>query len=141
MNTRYQIHSNINSADTNMNTIDVSMHAHNTRLQNRLSNLQENRTLNKDYINEFGPAFNTRHSFVNVVPTNTPSSMKELTFEMISPSTDATNLPIEIDFDEASCEWNKNKRRVGQSYEYKTPVKECWAEQPRYTTRSSKKSS
>jgi hypothetical protein len=127
MNTRYQIHSNINSADTNMNTIDVSMHAHNTRLQNRLSNLQENRTLNKDDINEFGPAFNTRHSFVNVVPTNTPSLKNELS--------------VEIDFDEASREWNKNKRRVGQSYEYKRPVKVCWEEQPRYNTRSSKKSS
>jgi len=126
MNTRYQIHSNINSADTNMNTIDVSMHAHNTRLQNRLSNLQENRTLNKDDINEFGPAFNTRHSFVNVAPTNTPSLKNELS--------------VDIDFDEASREWNKNKRRVGQSYEYKRPVKVCWEEQPhRYNTRSSNK--
>jgi hypothetical protein len=127
MTTRYQIHSNINSTDTNMNTIDVSMHAHKTRLQNRLTNLQENRTLNSHVINEFGPAFNTRHSFVNVAPTQTPSSKNELV--------------VEFDFDEASREWNKNKRRVGQSYEYKTPVKECWTEQPRYNTRSSKKSS
>ena len=98
------------------------------RLQNRLSNLQENRTLNKGDINEFGPAFNTRHSFVNVVPTNTPSLKKELS--------------VEIDFDEASREWNKNKRRVGQSYEYKRPLNVCWKEQPhRYNTRSSKKSS
>jgi hypothetical protein len=127
MNTRYQIRSNISSTGSNMSTVDVSMHAHNTRLQNRLSNLQETRTQNSDVMNDFGPAFNTRHSFVNVVPTDTPSLKNELS--------------VEIDFDEASREWNKNKRRVGQSYEYKRPVKVCWEEQPRYNTRSSKKSS
>ena len=125
MTTRYQIRSNINSTDTNMNTIDVSMHAHKTRLQNRLTNLQENRTLNSDVINEFGPAFNTRHTFVNFQPQE-----KELV--------------VEIDFDEASREWNKNKRRCGQMYEYKSPtppVKECSSKNRRYNTRSSKQSS
>ena len=123
MNTRYQIRIKNNSTDSNMNTVDVSMHAHNTRLQNRLTNLQENRTLNSHITNEFGPAFNTRHSFVNVAP----SSKNELA--------------VEIDFDEASREWNKNKRRCGQMYEYKTPVKECWTKTHRYNTRSSKQSS
>ena len=125
MNTRYQIHSNINSTNTISDTIDVSMHAHNTRLQNRLSNLQENRALNGNITNDFGPAFNTRHTFVNVQPQ-------------------AEELAVEIDFDEASHEWNKNKRRTGQMYEYispASPVKKCSSNNRRYNTRSSKQSS
>ncbi len=115
-----------------MNTIDVSMHAHNTRLQNRLADLQENRSLNANVSNNLGPAYNTRHTFVNIQPTIETSSQskKELT--------------VDIDFDEASREWNKNKRRCGQMYEYvskPSPKKQSITNPHRYNTRSSNKSS
>ena len=51
---------------------------------------------------------------------------------------------VNIDFDDASREWNRNKRRVGQMYEYispASPVKMCSSNNRRYNTRSSKQSS
>jgi len=35
-----------------------------------------------------------------------------------SHTNDNITLNVEIDFDDASREWNRNKRRIGQMYEY-----------------------
>ena len=71
---------------------------YNTRLQTRI------RDLIHDKVNESNQ-------------TTRPSIRQELSKEVSNISYSVEN-NVRIDFDEASREWNKNKRRVGQSYEY-----------------------
>lgn len=70
---------------------------YNTRLQTRIRELISS---NLDESNQ-----NTR-----------PTIREEISKEVSNICSIKNN--VHIDFDEASREWNKNKRRVGQSYEY-----------------------
>lgn len=71
---------------------------YNTRLQSRI----------RDHINDK----------VNESNQTTRSSIREELGKEVSNISYSIDNSVHIDFDEASREWNKNKRRVGQSYEY-----------------------
>jgi hypothetical protein len=99
---------------------------HNTRLQNRILKLD---TTHHDVSshtdsNRLGPAYNTRLA-LNVLSPKSYCIKSELSKPVYKPAEHRHNTRysmsfnnIEIDFDEASAAWNRNKRRVGQMYEY-----------------------
>lgn len=94
MNTRYQTRQQIKKPS--VVKTPSSVHDYNTRFQSRLHNRMQKCNCDCESISTpKSPThrYNTRYS-------------KGI-------------YPVNIDFDEASKAWNKNKRRVGQMYEYK----------------------
>jgi hypothetical protein len=84
-------------------------------------------TRSQKQILESTPNYNTRlqtrirdliHDKVNENNQTTRSSIREELSKEVSNISYSIENNVHIDFDEASREWNKNKRRVGQSYEY-----------------------
>ena len=122
------------SCPTTINSSETTARNYRTRLGNRIMKL--NVTIAKesnDQTNTKGPAYNTRLAH-NVLSPKSYCISREIKTEFIPPSDHNYNtryscrcnnlvvnkegLDVNINFDEASREWNRNKRRVGQMYEY-----------------------
>ena len=95
---------------------------YNNRLRNRILKLEtsfDETPVNNDHR---GPAYNTRLAH-NVLSPKSYCLKKEI-IHHYAPNNHryntrySTQYNNDIDFDEASREWNGNKRRVGQMYEY-----------------------
>tara|TARA_B100001287_G_scaffold276668_1_gene288585 strand:+ start:3993 stop:4355 length:363 start_codon:yes stop_codon:yes gene_type:complete len=112
------------SRNTNQTEI-FSGRTYSTRLKNRIQKLKVN-TDNNDVNNNLGPAYNTRLAH-NVLSPKSYCIKSEITREY-TPTNHRYNTRyssnfnkkynVDIDFDDASREWNRNKRRVGLMYEY-----------------------
>jgi hypothetical protein len=96
---------------------------YNNRLRNRILKLETNFDENPVNNDHRGPAYNTRLAH-NVLSPKSYCLKNEIIETNVPPANHryntrySTQYNNDIDFDEASREWNGNKRRVGQMYEY-----------------------
>lgn len=127
------------SNSTSVNSSEITACNYNTRLGNRIMNITTtidfgpttlmSRAVNYNVTpsNSKGPAYNTRIAH-NVLSPRSYCVSREIKKEVVPPTKHKYNTrysanygkpyEVDIDFDGASSEWNSNKRRVGQMYEY-----------------------
>lgn len=114
MQTRSQSRSTTTSTSSTRN--------YNNRLRNRILKLETDCTPDNVNTNDLGPAYNTRLAHNVLSPKS--YCLKNEIIHHYAPNNHRYNTRYsarynnDIDFDEASREWNRNKRRVGFNYEY-----------------------
>ena len=128
--TSFNMQTRSQSTSSTVNTLDNTRRNYGTRLQNRMLKLNVIPTSSYNSTapsNSKGPAYNTRLAH-NVLSPKSYCLQSEIRNAIVPPSNHRYNTRyrtkfsktynVEIDFDESSREWNRNKRRVGQMYEY-----------------------
>ncbi len=111
------------SRTNSYNTSETATRNYSTRLRNRILKLDTTNSSSNIPTNDLGPAYNTRLSH-NVLSPKSYCIQNEIIETNVPPANHRYNTRYssqynnDIDFDEASREWNSNKRRVGQMYEY-----------------------